>query len=724
MPVKLVYEIPFDRGMLPPPSAARSGGLAAALNALALGTTSNTVLGCTDCDYKCCSANQLCRHMYNTKHGLTKCPECGTYLVARAFQAGLKKLVERSRDHSSSTASAHRKALESSGSFLSSPGGPGSETSAVQEPFAVDTVSHVHVSTNPGIHVKEKKDFVLPGLPADYGLTPVVKTDAVSMRTVTAARLTASNALGIVDKELEDRTFRCTQCLTTVATWTQLTKHIDQTEHTLPRCGQCAKTLKCYGPLRPMRHEEVSKHRGLLGIYNTRADYTLSNQDQDKMYNATNHFTGLSVLQYRCVCGLSFLHVVQIAEHLRRVHRVTMIEDRAQCLTCGVELDLASMTEHLRGDVFHPVDLPPSALTLGSAPSPTSTTGKGDPSSPSVSTVTVDGGPAPHTIIVPGFVASPFLIFRPLLPSYKLERRLGSPSVVHIPTYIVMYQCPECVTMFTTWDLIVQHINVTGHCKVYCVDCHDFIPTLSGYLTGSTEPSIPSRLVAASATGGASGPNSGPGTVPALSGIGGHGGVGGIPPYTLEPRPRSAVTNVVEFLAHMQQHSNIIGFPVSPETLEVLLDVNQTISDEVVNPEPNSKLLVGDDGEQTVAGYQCPLDVCSAAFLYYGDLIDHFLSSGHGRAPSEDPNEFRLQSSLPMVSFRARFSVSMLINEFGFLRCPHCFRVFPENRVQMHQFFCIPYHQAMGRKAAATSTSASTSGSPYPDTMANLSLSA
>lgn len=315
------------------------------------GLVVSTVLGCCECDFKCGSANKMCQHMFDTHHCLIQCPQCCVYLVPKAFHAGVMKLIDRHRREMYAHMPGHRM-----NAALTQQGGRSGETgNKASKLIAIECTAHTHEES--GIHLVPyaKERFVLPGKPVDYGLQPTIKTDAGSM-TIAAAHARSERSRQdphAADQALRVNYFRCMSCLTALPTWTQVTKHIDATEHTFPHCIECDQCLKCYGPTRPWRHACLQSGGGFLGTYYTRKDYIIENQSQEKMYSAQNGFTGLSTTQYKCVCGLTFTDLICLAHHLRQVHGVTCIDHRARCRTCEVELPLEEMIQHMRQPIVN-----------------------------------------------------------------------------------------------------------------------------------------------------------------------------------------------------------------------------------------------------------------------------------------------------------------------------------------------------------------------------------
>lgn len=202
----------------------------------------------------------------------------------------------------------------------------------------------------------------------------------------------------------ETLSFRCPECLNVFPTWTKLTQHFDTTRHFSAKCAECDQQLKCYGPAHPYRHEVATGHSGFFGIFYTRADYQL------------DHPPFLTHPQYRCECQLTFVSALQLAFHLRTKHGLLSVPDAAKCLTCHTEGTLAAMVLHRRERLGMKED---------------------------------------DIFDVPGFSAAPYLLRWPNLPPWPMQKR----------PYAIVYQCPVCVRVFTTWPDMRRHLQRSGPCS-------------------------------------------------------------------------------------------------------------------------------------------------------------------------------------------------------------------------------------------------------------------
>ncbi|CCW68763.1 unnamed protein product [Phytomonas sp. Hart1] len=583
--------------------------------------THDTVLGCPECNFLCCSMNQMCRHMCETLHGLVKCPLCDTYIVGRAFRASINKILKtnKAKEIKAAVSGPAPSTVSSTDAFLHT-------RSPILE---IDVVSHSHLALYPDIRINEKDAFKRPGKPEDYGLEPVKKTDATSLRHAAFTHENAQSSSVMKQDNgynVSKMTFRCMSCYFCYDTWTKMTKHLEHTTHTLPRCAQCNRLFICFGPWRPNKHEEITDHLGFWGVFNNKKNYLLENQGLSH-YNIRNKFTGFCVLQYTCVCGITFTHPVHLAEHMRTVHHLECIADEAECKTCNVRLSLRDMIQHLRTPVEKKQE--PNTIEEGEVEKTIST--------PNTPQETSDFPSNEHDTECGGeiFSASPFLTHRPLI--QPIEQTIsGSTSEGKSgkePFYIVVYQCWECFYLFTSWKRMVNHIMDTKHCLSYCVEC-------KGYLKPMHNASKMSKK-----------------------------------------------TNLLTHFEHIQRHKNIIGPPVMPDSLEVLIDASEGSVPGMFDPPRGRTSLSPYNDNAIIFCYQCPGHKvnCYEVFLYYGDLVEHLIATGHGRHPE---NSELLEAAMPMVTYRAKFTVSQLVKHFNFVKCTFCKRPFPQNRLQVHEAIC------------------------------------
>jgi hypothetical protein len=687
--------------------------------------TQHTALRCVDCDFKCSSVNEMCRHIFTTRHGTRKCPKCDTYIVPRAFFAGLQKLADRRRERLAAGVDNIETTPPSSPQRLSPSGAPSTSafSSTATEPLMSIAVStHPHCGEVPNFRCFEKVDFVAMGDPHNYGLHADPASESQSGNA--NGSLSLMSPSDVASSGSGAQPFRCMDCLNYCPTWTQVTKHIEQSEHTLPVCVQCNKHLKCYGPLRPPQHEINCGHCGFYGVFYTRRDYRCDAQSSRTVYNSANLYTGLFTLQYKCVCGVTFLHPVHLAEHLRCVHHVTCIHDRAVCHGCGRSGSLAEMMVHLQSPCWGSQDgaKPNLATVLQSLPD--------NPIAAAAVEIAKLGRPAEddvyglddiaamtHAVEVPGFSGAAFLQFRPLLPpiaddevpliseAYAVSSsRSGSVSASAMsaaaaarkPAYVVLYQCRECLFLFSTWERIVQHIRATGHCRTFCSTCNMFLPELLSY--SASESSTALRAQQQPPTPHQQQPHTPQYQLPlqreahALAGASAFSAV------------RS--TTLAEHIDHLHRHGDIIGFPASPETLEVLVDVNAACYRGSLDPQPETFAA-----PRTLMVYQCPAhhEGCYKVFLHYGDFVAHLLTSGHStklmQMPCSTVNRHILLRVLPtcypMVSYRVKFTIAQLCEHFDFVQCPYCETAIPREEEELHISLCVEGRRIQGRGRAS-----------------------
>lgn len=388
-----------------------------------------TVLKCPECDFVCLSNNQMCRHIYLTCHTLVPCQHCATKLVCWGFAPGVKKLFEKGR-----------------------------RDNVLLETVALDTAEkHFEATQHQNNHVPTKDAFVVPGPPEAHGLQPQLpKPDPAA--DPTAAR------------------FRCPDCANVISTWTQMTRHLDATKHSLARCAECALPLKCYGPAQPQRHEKMTGHRGLVGIFRQKADYMVAAGGRASPWAASHTHTR----QYRCYCGVSFLHPLHIAEHLINVHRSESFKDCA-CQECGVEGDVATMLQHMDTHEAHnEFDIPGLDEEEYLVRLPRGT-------QPCIIMPSSDTAAAP---------TSPFHTDRDATVSFSTPQPVSSstPSASGAPSassasssHRILYQCPDCWYLFSSWVRIEDHLTKSKHGLAFCRDCGKHLrPRIRGDHTSTT----------------------------------------------------------------------------------------------------------------------------------------------------------------------------------------------------------------------------------------------
>ena len=678
--------------------------------------TSHPALRCVDCDFTCTSNNEMCRHIFSTRHGARKCPKCDTYIVPRAFFTSLQKLIGRRRE-ALAVEAGNAEFKPSSSPELPSPIAlPETSAFSTTEPLTAIAVStHPHCSEVPNFRCFERSDFALPGGALDFNTHPDLASDAQSGRASASLPLTSTTDAAAPATGAQP--FRCMDCLNYCPTWTQVTRHIEQSGHTLPVCVQCKQHLKCFGPLRPPQHEINCGHCGFFGVFYTRRDYRCDAQASRSVYNSANLYTGLFTLQYKCVCGVSFLHPVHLAEHLRKVHHVTCIDDKAVCHCCGMSGTLPQLTEHMQHPCWVSMDgtKPNPAVVCRSLPTnPIAAAAvemakQGRPESSDMYGLD-DIAAMTHLVEVPSFSGAAFLQFRPLLPPMSDDEvpligeahalassRSSSPSATTTttaaaaaprkPSYVVLYQCRECLFLFTGWDRIVQHIRATRHCRTFCVECQAFLPELLSYSASEGNSAVRAHHQQQQQQQQQQQHPVHPHLqreAPVLTGALSSGPI------------RS--TTLAEHIEHLHRHGNIIGYPVSPETLEVLVDVSAACYSGSRDPSPDAFA-----GPRTLMVYQCPAqhEGCYKVFLHYGDFVAHILTTQHGTktvsVPGTSPHRPLTLSVLPtcypMVTYRAKFTVEQLCAHFDFVQCPYCETAVPRSEETLHGVLCVELHR-------------------------------
>ena len=324
-------------------------------------------LKCLECDFMCTSNNQMCRHIYLTSHCLAPCPDCNAKLVCWTFAPGVQKLLARAR-----------------------------KDGVVVDPPLIDTVEkHQERSGHKVRCVPPKEAFILPGNPEEYGMKPISRNSAAPAP--------------------EHTKFQCPDCLRVFATWTQITKHLDVTKHSLARCAECDLVLRCYGAAQPLRHEKITGHRGVVGMFRAKPDYCLD-------------VTGPpSVRQYKCPnCPLWFLHPLHIARHFNEEHHANIA--CPPCAACkqsfGSFKDAITHRLQTAHDQFN---------------------------------FSVDDSAQLDEFLVR-------LYYR---------RQIEEPTTSG--DCRILYQCPDCFLLFTSWTKAERHLSRTKHTLPFCMECQQHL---------------------------------------------------------------------------------------------------------------------------------------------------------------------------------------------------------------------------------------------------------
>ncbi|ORC89779.1 uncharacterized protein TM35_000113130 [Trypanosoma theileri] len=395
---------------------------------------------------------------------------------------------------------------------------------------------------------------------------------------------------------------QCPECFNVFLTWTKFTQHLETTQHYSARCVECRELLKCFGPKFPYRHEALTGHRGILGTFYVRDDYRL------------DHPPHLTLPQYCCECLVVFLTPLALAEHLRNDHHVTAIKDKAHCLTCGIYGTIAEMTVH-RMDKLNLKEV--------------------------------------HKFEVMGLNAAKYLKRCPQLPPWPQE----------VKSYIILYQCPVCVLLFVSWDLVERHMATTGHCK----DIHLLVRARPGHREGGDE-----------------------------------------------------VLSAEEFEVLVDKDDPEMAALIC----ETLPEPNSTNQEEKKKrkkkddkKDDKDKDNKDDDDDDHLVVFQCPEEDCARVFLTHGELFEHMEKDGHHpmepneeREKEETTEEHHLEEEegydekkdtseeeeeiVPswkwnVSAYEVECSAKKLVKYFGFVRCPHCRRILTSDseeliHMQMH----------------------------------------
>lgn len=352
------------------------------------------VLKCPDCNFACTSNNQMCRHVYQTCHTLVTCTQCNVRLVCWGFAPGVKKLFDKGR-----------------------------KDGVLLEDFVLDTAEkHFETTQHSNSHVLSKDSFIVPGPPEAYGLLPSQPRQDPTLDPA-AVR------------------FRCPDCANVISTWTQMTRHLDATKHSLACCAECGVALKCYGPAQPQRHEKMTGHRGILGTFRQKGDYAM-HPHWDGYYTTNSRW---QTPQYRCFCGISFLHSLHLAEHLVKAHEAPSF-GTCSCQECGMEGTVAEMLIHMaQNETHNEIDIPELHAECYLH---TGTCGR-YPNEHVASNIVqgADGTSQPST--TDGNAAA--------------------------SNYRILYQCPDCLVICTSWVRLEEHLIRLKHGLSFCVQCDRFL---------------------------------------------------------------------------------------------------------------------------------------------------------------------------------------------------------------------------------------------------------
>ena len=420
------------------------------------------------CDFKCTSNNQMCRHIFLTGHSLVNCTQCEVKLVCWGFAPGVVKLFHK-----------------------------GFKDSVIVEPVIIETSEgHAESSGHVNMHAYLKDHFVLPGTAELYGIvpnTPPVSSDSTK--------------------------FRCPDCAAIAPTWTQMTKHLDTTKHGLAQCADCDVGLKCYGPSQPQRHEKLSGHRALRGIFRQKCDYDIAR-------------TGgpTAVPQYKCFCGVTLLSQLHIADHLTDVHK---FESSVSCTKCRTEGAPSEFLQH-RAVCPEPVLL----------------------------------------VDVHEFDVNQLLV---RLPTVRLNDYDPAGK-----EFKILYQCPVCCYLFSTWSSTHRHLLKQQHALNYCRECQMILAPSSSSSSSSSGITSP-------------GPT--------------HHPFGAMFEHT-----------------RLTGHRDIVGQHFRQEDFEVLVDCRNAELVKLLD----SDAAFSDSLRSQLIMYQCPIDDCLDMFMTAGDLEHHVNETGHG----------------------------------------------------------------------------------------------
>ena len=500
-----------------------------------------TVLGCPDCAFLCTSNNQMCRHIFLTCHGVHSCSSCSAKLICWAFAPGVQKLFVRAKK----------------------------DGVMVESPVFETAEKHQERTGHVNLQVPGKERYIKPGVPEDYGL-PNSRAQPVDP--------TPANK------------YCCPQCQKYIGTWTQMTKHLDSTRHSLCKCADCDVVLKCYGMSQPLRHEKLTGHRGIVGLFRMKADYLASARGSPV------------VPQYGCPdCGISYLHPLHLMQHLLERHQLQI--PPAKCGECGATGSYSELSQH--------------RLTTGHESFVVVRDGNDLPLRCSDSMVSLPEPAPPHDKDTSGACR-------------------------------ILYQCPQCLYIATSWPLFERHLYATKHTLAHCLHCNYFLPPLL---------------------------------------------------QVNDPQHR-AITG----------HKSVFGEQIPRTDYEVIVDLADMDLHDLIQSSKGSQPTPQQQAETVQRQmYQCPIDSCRKVFSECCALDAHFQSTKHGivrcTCCEEDPQEFSvalegwrthtLESSTPAVILemqkteddcRVWVTDAVLLKEFPdiFGACPTCKMVLEHGKMPPH----------------------------------------
>ena len=476
------------------------------------------VLGCVECSFRCESNNQLSRHMSITMHGLSRCthPRCSVRLVCSAFVQGVNKFLSRAR---------RERGLD----YLS-----------------VDTPEHHRELTDHcNSVVYEREHFVMVLQPGDQ-LQPS-GPDSTAPVIGSGCR------------------FTCPECQVTRSTWSQMTRHLDTSQHAVSICAKCSAVLRCYGASQPTRHERVCAHYGVKGAYYAKMDLVERPRGEP------------SVPQWHCdVCGITFLTAIHMAEHLIDCHNATATPPSGAGAehTTNASVGSEGHREAAPGTDAMEVSstaMEPTASTSAATLFSCQQCGEGFASvfealqhrrNKLVQFQSHNDFLMPQVIDV---LVRGFRVKR--LPRYPL---LGYAPPGAVKRGAILYQCPECCRIFTSWARLEQHLFSTKHSLPFCRECGVVHKLRSGEddHVGSTQTS--------------------------------KGG-----------------------------HSAVYGEQRTKLDYEVLVDIDDAeLMTQIDDKAPQPSEYDPHDAELFI--YQCPISTCCKPFMRQLELERHMEDTGHG----------------------------------------------------------------------------------------------
>ena len=298
------------------------------------------------------------------------------------------------------------------------------------------------------------------------------------------APLRTEPLLTISPVTVANASYFCPECQRHFNDWLRLSAHLAAAQHTLASCGECHEV---FPPLQwditpVLTHQMETQHISLTRPVRVESDFLVSNPDPQSPAHA----------QYACDCTRVFLSQSQLLEHLAREcdkrHPRTGVASSGQRNRSDSDLDrpeqpeldfekthwfrlgpeLRDVTEHVRtatsgGVSADPTEQQPSDVDKFRCHCDTC-----------AADLLSTGALAQHErvcpkpdLIINGVKLSSFAVRLP--PVLSTLRQIDSSAQAG---YGILYQCPECFFIFSSWARMERHLNASKHSLGFCRGCH------------------------------------------------------------------------------------------------------------------------------------------------------------------------------------------------------------------------------------------------------------